>query len=255
MKESPIYINGSKTKYTITSKGDVYSLNYGRQKKKKKLKPCVNKNTGYLCVNLYHKKKMYRKYIHVLVAEAFIPNPDNKPEVNHKNGDKTKNNKGNLEWCTGKENIEHAFSTGLRNVQYGEDAPYVKITEQTVRKICKLLEENKLGSKEIARKVDLPVSYVHNIKHKKCWLKISSEYNIDAHTVKSKPVNNGRKKAEKISKEMAVEICELLAYSNLTLSEIHQQTGVSDCKIKSILYKNGWKDIVSNYDFSKRRKR
>lgn len=59
---------------------------------------------GYMQVNIFNKQL----YIHRLVAEAFIPNPDNKKQVNHKDADKTNNNVENLEWVTQKENLEHA---------------------------------------------------------------------------------------------------------------------------------------------------
>jgi hypothetical protein len=68
-------------------------------------------NTGYLTVVLDNKKYS----IHRLVAEAFIPKAKNKDYVNHKDGNKLNNNLDNLEWCTLKENIQHAFKTGLMN--------------------------------------------------------------------------------------------------------------------------------------------
>lgn len=68
-----------------------------------------NGKEGYNVVNL----KMKTHYVHRLVAEAFIPNPYNKPQVNHIDGNKLNNNIDNLEWCTGSENIKHAYRNNL----------------------------------------------------------------------------------------------------------------------------------------------
>lgn len=68
---------------------------------------------GYLQVNLKIKGKQRNLYIHRLVAQAFIPNPENKPEVNHIDGDKSNNFVSNLEWVTHVENVKHCFENGL----------------------------------------------------------------------------------------------------------------------------------------------
>lgn len=79
--------------YAITEDGRVWSY-----RSNKFMTPA--QNNGYLYVNLLKDGKLKKGYIHRLVATAFIDNPDNLPEVNHKNEDKTKNEVSNLEWCT-----------------------------------------------------------------------------------------------------------------------------------------------------------
>lgn len=86
-----------------------------RQHKRKTglvLKPRISKH-GYYYVNIYKNNNRKTVKNHRLVAEAFIPNPENKPEVNHKDGDKLNNKISNLEWVTSSENIYHAVHTGL----------------------------------------------------------------------------------------------------------------------------------------------
>ncbi len=76
----------------------------------------ILKNRGgehYQYITLCDNGKYKKQYIHRLVAESFIPNVDDKPEVNHIDGDKTNNNISNLEWNTISENRKHAFKTGL----------------------------------------------------------------------------------------------------------------------------------------------
>lgn len=72
-----------------------------------------NHSAGYYMVVLWKNRKCIRKYIHRLVAEAFIPNVEGKTFVNHIDGDKTNNNVTNLEWCTHVENIKHAYKMNL----------------------------------------------------------------------------------------------------------------------------------------------
>lgn len=67
----------------------------------------------YLAVNLTNGLIKKRDYVHIMVAKAFVQNPDNKPQVNHKDGDKSNNHYTNLEWATSQENINHAFENNL----------------------------------------------------------------------------------------------------------------------------------------------
>lgn len=100
-------IPGYEGLYQVSNLGRVKSLITG-----KKLKE-LNAATGYLQAVLYKNRIPKRFLIHRLVAETFIKNPNKKPTVNHKNGVKHDNRLKNLEWATYKENMCHAFATGL----------------------------------------------------------------------------------------------------------------------------------------------
>ena len=88
--------------YLISSVGDV------KGKRIKKLKQRTDKD-GYCVLDIRCQGIKKTLKVHRLVAQAFIPNPDNKPQVNHMNGNKTDNKISNLEWTTGKENVNHRF--------------------------------------------------------------------------------------------------------------------------------------------------
>lgn len=93
----------------VTDDGRVMNMISGKW-----LSVCDNGH-GYKQVFVCVKNKRYMRYVHRLVAECYIPNPNNLAEVNHKDGDKANNNASNLEWCTSSENKRHAQKLGLRN--------------------------------------------------------------------------------------------------------------------------------------------
>lgn len=118
-------VNGFENLYEISNKGNLKALekswmaiNYKSKTyhkitfREKMIKPSISK-CGYKQVILCKNNKTYGKTIHKLVAEAFIPNIENKKCVNHIDGNKLNNNVNNLEWCTHKENSKHSWENGL----------------------------------------------------------------------------------------------------------------------------------------------
>jgi hypothetical protein len=106
-------IKGYEGLYEVSNLGNVKSLNYSHTGKPKLLKLCKLKN-GYLMVQLSKNSVTEKRLVHRLVAQAFLPNPDNLPEVNHKSEIKSQNNVENLEWCSSSYN--HSYGTGTKRM-------------------------------------------------------------------------------------------------------------------------------------------
>lgn len=121
--------------YEVSDMGEIFSLDritsgkHGFQKVSgKQLKIMTHPSHGYSVVNLAKKGKVKQFRVHILVAQSFIPNPENKPTVNHRSGIKSDNSVLNLEWATAQEQMTHAANKGL--TASGERNGAAKITER-----------------------------------------------------------------------------------------------------------------------------
>ena len=144
-------------KYEIDAGGNVYS-NVGSRKR---LKGKITRDGYHMVVFNADGCKLY-KNVHRLIAESFIPNPDNKPEVNHIDGNKTNNNVLNLEWCTPSENQKHARNFGLRRC---------KITMEIAEEIRKLYSEGGWSHRTLGEKFGIKKTNIGYIINNQRWAK------------------------------------------------------------------------------------
>lgn len=141
--------------YIITKDGKVIN-----KKKGNVLKPQLN-GKGYLRVSIGKQLK----FVHRLVAEKYIPNLNNLPQVNHKDGNKLNNCVDNLEWVSNKDNRTHALEKGLH--LYGEKCSWSKLKEQDV--IYILDNYPKMTIKDLALKFNVNRNTISHIVHHRTW--------------------------------------------------------------------------------------
>jgi hypothetical protein len=139
--------------YTITENGDVIN-----NKSKRVLKAQKN-GKGYLRVSISGRLE----FVHRLVANQYVPNPENKPQVNHKDGNKLNNHYTNLEWVTNLENRKHACENGLHC--RGEKCGNAKLTWKDVD----FIRSSNLHPTEIAKMLNISYSHVRAVRSGVYW--------------------------------------------------------------------------------------
>lgn len=125
-------------------------------------------------VHLYRDSKRESRLLHRVVAKAFIPNPDNKTDVNHIDGNRENNAAFNLEWTTRLENMQHGFKTGLINntgIKHGNNI----YSEEQIQEVVNMIF---LGYKqsEISTKTGVKVGTIQAIRQGKQWTHIKPQY-------------------------------------------------------------------------------
>ena len=227
--EDYIYFNGKKLNYKIDDSAKIINTDTDAV-----LDGWIGKR-GYrvvsLCINpdeLFHKFKKFQ--VHRLVAIAFIPNPENKPQVNHKDGNKLNNNLYNLEWATNRENYDHARVHGL--IKTCDDLEYASVDNETVHKICKMISDGKKNI-EIITALGLPndqhgKGLITRIRTGRAWKDISSKYDF---------IKTGSLK--KVPDELIHTVCRYLE-KKYPLKQIVEAIGITTPseyhRLKSLVY-------------------
>lgn len=181
MQETWLPISGAEAFYEISNFGRIKGLPRQRRGASKTgnefirnmsgfiMKPATI-NSGYFSARLTMEsgEKASGQLVHRLVASAFIPNPDNLPWVNHKDGVKKNNHATNLEWCTPTENIMHALGAGLMPVVRGSMRGTAKLNEDKVHVIKKMML---LGftNKELAEIFKVSAASMSYIRNNQNW--------------------------------------------------------------------------------------
>lgn len=191
---------------------------------------------NYPSVVVRYEDGSYRThYIHRLVAEAYIPNPECKAYVNHKDGNRHNNAVSNLEWSTPSENALHAVETGLKRT--GVDSPTSILNEEQVHHICRLLSEGR-RVKDIVEMFNISQSIVSEIKAKKKYKAISEKYDFPP-------------KKRLISDETALWICQMLSEGkrHKEINQLYNGSNLPKGVIDTILHRLAYKDLSAGFDF------
>ncbi len=144
--------------YLVTKEGVIINKTNNRV-----LRPGVN-SKGYLRVSIGG----VRMFVHRLVAEQYVPNPENKPQVNHKDGNKLNNHYTNLEWVTNQENRDHTVRSNLQIS--GSKCPWAKLTEDDVL----FIRKSSLSNTQLAKMFNVQRGTIQNIKQYKRWKQLKS---------------------------------------------------------------------------------
>jgi hypothetical protein len=161
------------TDYYITENGEVYSKKWSTINPNcelRKMKPHIGSNGYYqigICENAFRKIKS----VHRLVAECYLPNPDNLPLVEHKDDIKTNNHVSNLMWSTHSNNNGNAIKNGLKNMPKGEKNSNSKLTEEQIKWIRDnyIQYDKEFGGKSLSIKFGISQSQIHRIINNKLW--------------------------------------------------------------------------------------
>ncbi|ATN94422.1 HNH homing endonuclease 3 [Bacillus phage BSP10] len=220
--------------YEVSNLGNIRNKQTGRL-----LKGRLNPK-GYLGVNLYLNGKSKYYSVHRLVATAFLPNPEGKPQVNHIKGDEKQNNSvTNLEWVTGHENIQHAFSTGLQKARKGESNSKSVLREDDVVNIKTALTAG-VSQYKLASLYKVSRSTIRSIQNGSSWAHVK----VTGFTPFSKNVLGESNCKAKLTAEKVSKIREMYRTGEYSQRELGKRFNVSKTTIANIINNKIWSHVI-----------
>lgn len=142
----------------------------------------ITKNNRYVKVHLGADHVSKFVPLHRLVATIFIPNPDNLPQINHKDGNRYNNSASNLEWCTAKQNVRHCWDNGMHMIQHGELIGNHKLSEEDAKFIYSLKDSCLTPKQVIGRYQHLGIvkpDAIKDIWKGKTWRRVTGHNKND----------------------------------------------------------------------------
>jgi hypothetical protein len=148
-----------------------------RRKKEGSLLSVHLHHSGYYFVHLWVNNEHKNYILHRLIAEAFIPNPNNYPLINHINGIKTDNRIENLEWCTHSHNMKHSYKMHP-DISKGERNSCSKLKEWQVLEIYEKAWKSNLNGVKIGALYGISWKHVNDIKHGRSWSYLTHHFDV-----------------------------------------------------------------------------
>lgn len=229
-----IIVFNRETEYEVSNYGLVRMKNT-----KTFLEPKLD-SEGYQQVVLYIDMVPIVRYVHKLVAEAFIPS-EGKHQILHINGNKENNSVNNLKWVDSISKIIAPKPEKAKSkYKYGVEIAH---------KICELLEKGGMTNKEIAYEVGTNTTFVSEVKCRRRMREVSCQYNFpEAQKRYRIEENQEEREHSKYDAEKIHTVCKLLEDNQYTLKRISEVTGVGVALVSAIKYKKAWTHISDLYN-------
>jgi len=223
----------SQPNYEVTKDGRVFRISTGKEMT---LAYRDQHNYPYISVRTCHNNKASNVKVARMVAEAWLPKPDNPARnvVNHINGNSLDNRVENLEWCTGAENQKHAVQSGLKGK--GDDLYNSQLSEEQVHEACRLLMD-KMVVKDIAERFNVSKDIIRKLRAGDTYFHIRVLYPID-HTY-----------LNEFSVRTVEWVCQQVidGFSDKKISQMSTNSNLTIIDIKRIRYGIRYSDISKSY--------